>query len=618
MITEEGFVGAIQETLNTDYTIAHSSSQLIKTQIQDWEAEHGEGSLPEEVIWEKIALDLYNPHRRRRQGSPQEHFEPMSKFPIPNSEPPEVRIYPDVGKLMSDDRAISYYQQRIKETPNPIRRARYADIVYCASSQQPEEAYKYGMVAADAYLTQVSLCLDQNRYPELINCLDRATEFALLFNNRELASRSLDHLRIGLKEVVSQEGFLWALWLCKTLIFLSKKFENIIGCEIWIEVKVICDEGISHCKESGDWKLATLFMELGQDIANIEDDKTKVWDYRVQKADYLKQQSRKRESLEGPIEGSLIAFRFMEMTAHAYQRLISLAPDDDKKELMREEAAEALRETRRLICQSEEEMQEHQVSIPIPREALEKGLVEPLLAAPSGDTMLVLARHPELVPDIDNIRAQAADTAEQQPLHYLISQIRLRGGRKIDETSLYDDESAQLMEHLGYWFQMHIRLLDFALHRLKEESRFNANLFIDYIKQWEFLSEADLPFIETGIERYFSGDFISALHVLTPRVEHMLKSALEQAGVSSVVVPNQRQIREQTFGSFLHRPDVRASLGEAIWYYLDYALVNEWGLNIRNDVAHGWVGSPQCNRFPVQIILFAILLLTRLNRADRP
>jgi lysyl-tRNA synthetase class 1 len=357
-------------------------------------------------------------------------------------------------------------------------------------------------------------------------------------------------------------------------------------------------------------------MQLGATVAELMGDESEAWEYQVQEAAYLKEQSRQRESREGPTGGRLTAFKFMEMAVHAYQQLVSLAPDDDKKELMREEVAEARRETRRLIRQSEEEMQEHQVSIPIPREALEKGLIEPLLAAPPGDTMLLLAHHPELVPDIDDIRAQAADTAEQHPFHYLISQIRLRDGRKIGETSLQDDESAQLMEHLGYWFQIHIRLLDFALHRLREEDRFTANSFVEHIKQWEFVSEVDLPFIETGVERYFSGDFVSALHVLTPRVEHMLKSALEQVGVSPVAVPNQRQIREQTFGSFLHRLDVRESLGETIWYYLDFALVNERGLNIRNDVAHGWVASPQCNRYPVQVVLFAILLLTRLRRAD--
>jgi lysyl-tRNA synthetase class 1 len=611
----EEFAQEIKDILEADCTVAHISSDLIKPQIKAWRDAHEGASLPDEVRWEKLALDLHALDRRRRKGA-QERFQPLCRFPVPDTDPPEVHIYPDVDGLMDDEEAISYYCKRIEETSSQVRRARYADIVYCSMARQGGDVYQYGMKAADAYLAQTSLCLEQERYFELIANLDRAAEFAVLFNNKDLAAETTDHIRDALDKVVSRQGFRWALWLCDTLLFLNQKQEDIVDCDTGKEIQVICEEGISYSRDSEDWRLARSLMQLGATVAELMGDESEAWEYQVQEAAYLKEQARQRETREGPTGGSLTAFKIMEMAVHAYQRLVSLAPDDDKKELMREEVAETRREARRLIRQSEEEMQEHQVSIDVPRNGLEREVIEPLLESPPEETLAALACHPNLVPNIDDIRAQATEPVDQYLLHHLFSHIHLRDGRKVDEISLQDDESAQLMEHLGYWFKTHIRLLDFALHRLREEDRFTANSFVEHIKRWDFVSEVDLPFIETGVERYFSGDFISALHVLTPRVEHMLKSALEQVGVSPVAVPNQRQILEQTFGSFLHRPDVRESLGETIWYYLDFALVNERGLNIRNDVAHGWVASPQCNRYPVQVVLFAILLLTRLRRAD--
>jgi hypothetical protein len=171
---------------------------------------------------------------------------------------------------------------------------------------------------------------------------------------------------------------------------------------------------------------------------------------------------------------------------------------------------------------------------------------------------------------------------------------------------------------LDFWFQSHAQFLDFIFYRLREEGRFSTASFMAHLENWEFLDESDVPFIKVGLERYFADDFISALHVLTPRMEHMLKSAFEQVGLPPVAVPSQRQIREQTFGDFLRREEVRRALGEPIWYYLNYALVDERGWNLRNDVAHGWIASPACNRAAVQIVLFAILLLTRLHRASQP
>jgi len=117
--------------------------------------------------------------------------------------------------------------------------------------------------------------------------------------------------------------------------------------------------------------------------------------------------------------------------------------------------------------------------------------------------------------------------------------------------------------------------------------------------------------LEKGINHYFADDHVSALHLLVPRIEHMLKSTFEQTGAPSVTVPNERQIREQTFGDFLRREDVRNILGESIWYYLNFALVDESGLNLRNDIAHGWIELESCNRLTVQISLYCILLLTK-------
>jgi len=45
----------------------------------------------------------------------------------------------------------------------------------------------------------------------------------------------------------------------------------------------------------------------------------------------------------------------------------------------------------------------------------------------------------------------------------------------------------------------------------------------------------------------------------------MLKSTFEQTGAPSVLVPNARQIREQTFGDFLRREHVSNILGKNIW-----------------------------------------------------
>ena len=251
----------------------------------------------------------------------------------------------------------------------------------------------------------------------------------------------------------------------------------------------------------------------------------------------------------------------------------------------------------------------------IPREMLEQ-TIKPLLVVEPEQTLGLLASYDCLLPNIENLRRQAEEAAERPSLMSLIGRTTLRDGRKVDEIPPGEGAAILFRDNLGFWFQTHSHLLHFIISRLRQEGRFSQESFMTHLGHWEFLDENDARFIEVGLERYFADDQISAAHVLIPRLEHMIKSAFEQAGVAPIVSPDRQRIREQTFGDFLCRDEVRGCLGEDIWHYFYYAFVNEHGLNIRNDIAHGWIHPEFCHRGLVQVVLFAILLLTGLGRKE--
>ena len=63
---------------------------------------------------------------------------------------------------------------------------------------------------------------------------------------------------------------------------------------------------------------------------------------------------------------------------------------------------------------------------------------------------------------------------------------------------------------------------------------------------------------------------------------------------------------------------MRQALGENIWHYLYYLLVDERSVNLRNDIAHGWIAALACDRLKTQMIIFTVLLLTGLHRTPEP
>lgn len=619
--SERNLVDSIVAEIDADVSVIQSDNfaAAIRVLLDNWQATHEALGIPDEVKWELFVLDMSAVPRRQRQESLDQRFR-LQQFEFLNREAdlPTAMVYPNVAGLMTDEQALAYYRQRVQATPNPIRKARYADFVWCALRQQRDrKAYQYALEAAEAYLAQAPLCVDQEAYIELVENLDRAGEIAVQLSNQDLAARVVEAIIGSLQKLVEPSRRRWVLEMGDSMLFIDSRFHDLVSVGEWQQIREICNRGILHFDSEGNQHLARSLMELASNVSNRLGDQTMAWDYLVQLAQSLEKEASLRENREGVSGGSSVAYKFMEDAMRFYQWLVSVAPSDSEKQRMQAKVQQAKREVRRLIRQAESEMQAISVSVEMPHDAIEQ-IVSPLLKVEPEQALELLAWAPFLLPDIEDLRRQAAKTAKKYVFASLFGRASLRNGRKVDETPTTVGEAAQFLDHLAIWFQTHAQLLNTILHRLREEKRFSSDSFMTHLHSWEFLDEADVPFIEVGLDHYLSDDFVSALHVLVPRIEHMLKSAFEQAGLPPIVVPNQRQIREQTLGDFLRREEVRQALGEDIWYYLYYSLVDERGLDLRNDVAHGWIVFPACSRVSVQIVLFAILLLTRLRRTPRP
>jgi hypothetical protein len=611
----QGFVAAVVTEVDTDLSVGrpHRLTSRIKKMLNGWSTSHEESAPPDGVRWEILALDIRAVPRSKRSDTPDERFRPKFELVNRDTEPPTMDIYPDVAALMADQQAIAYFRQRAQDTSNPIRKARYADFIWCASKGQDKDAYRYAIEAANAYLAQAPLCIEQERYIQLVEALDRAGEIAVMLNKRDLAAQVVEAMANSVFQLVSPPRFRWVMNASDSLFYISTRFPDVATETTWKQFMEICSEGIAYYESVDNYHLARVLMQKAGQISEYLGDDAMVWTYRVNIAESFEKEAEQKGKAEGVSGGSLAALRLMEDATHLYQQLVSLAPDDTEMNRLQAKVQKTRRDVRRLIRQAEDEMELISSSAEVPREAIEEAIA-PLLEVEPESTLSVLSVAPFLLLDVEDLRREASEAAEKSVFANLLGRATLRDGRKVDEIPPMEGETAQFFDHLSFWFQTHAQFLDIILSRLREEGRFSQELFLQHLQNWEFLDEADVPFIKVGLDRYFSDDHVSALHILVPRIEHILKSVFEQAGLPLAVIPNKRQIREQTFGDFLRRQEVRGILGKDIWHYLYYLLVDERGINLRNDVAHGWITYLACNRLTVQMALFAILLLTNLYR----
>jgi uncharacterized protein DUF4209 len=110
------------------------------------------------------------------------------------------------------------------------------------------------------------------------------------------------------------------------------------------------------------------------------------------------------------------------------------------------------------------------------------------------------------------------------------------------------------------------------------------------------LDEGSVELLRRGCERMIAGDFVSATHILVPRIEDALRQHLNAIGVDTTdyvrLGDGTSRTDDATLGSLMRRklPDgrtVREYLGGDLWDHLDSALNRQTGLNLRNEFAHG-------------------------------
>ncbi|KQY46381.1 DUF4209 domain-containing protein [Cellulomonas sp. Root137] len=90
-----------------------------------------------------------------------------------------------------------------------------------------------------------------------------------------------------------------------------------------------------------------------------------------------------------------------------------------------------------------------------------------------------------------------------------------------------------------------------------------------------------------GLLHGLSGDFPSAVSVLVPQVEQLVRRHLKLAGVHTLYVAEDGTEQEKALGSLLEAPETEATFGRNWTFELRTLLSEQLGVNLRNDLAHG-------------------------------
>jgi len=126
----------------------------------------------------------------------------------------------------------------------------------------------------------------------------------------------------------------------------------------------------------------------------------------------------------------------------------------------------------------------------------------------------------------------------------------------------------------------------------------------------QFLSRTELKahttFVQKALQHYFAGDYISAIHVLVPRLEGILREFLKLEGLEVLHKTADGSWEEKTLSRLLDQTSgVEKIISIDLLMYLRYLLVRKMGDNKRNEISHALLEEAEFK----EVLSFRLILL---------
>ncbi len=126
-----------------------------------------------------------------------------------------------------------------------------------------------------------------------------------------------------------------------------------------------------------------------------------------------------------------------------------------------------------------------------------------------------------------------------------------------------------------------------------------------------------IPQDRTGLwgKALFAGyerDFVTALHILIPQIEHMVRVHLKQAGAKTTNLAKDGVQNENGMSTLMDLPEAEQVFGKDLAFELRSLFCDAFGPNLRNELAHGLLDESAC-RLPYAIYAWWLALRLTFN-----
>lgn len=462
-------------------------------------------------------------------------------------------------------------KQLIETVQDAELRSRLADILWVRQGDA-----SVASLAVDSYLSSALHLKDVVQWADGYDRLKRSFDIAVFLGKETKAYRkTIDYLQKQLSEFGAEEPTPWWAKLINLLLDAGEGNASRFAS--------ICGTSAQRCETAGQWETARLYWQVkarcetaaGQD-KNKEMALKHAADTYVKQADVV--QSEAQPITDHALELMRSAMESLAKVPGNEQAVIELKKQVDALELKRNDAP--MMKPSRMDPAGITQWARDQVKSKDLRGAL-----------------VALANLAE-TPKPAELEEQVDAKTGRMPFQYLISTVGMDQEGKAashapaaftgDTREIRTAKEAELYQEAARNRQIAVlALIDPARRQVLSDH-------VVRLDDWRAFT-TDNPFVPVGREEIFArgmdagmnGDFLVAVSLLTPQVENAVRIVLKKAGVVTSKIDMRNVEQERVLGALLDMDEAERVFGRDLMFDLRGLLVEKFGSNMRNELAHG-------------------------------
>jgi len=275
---------------------------------------------------------------------------------------------------------------------------------------------------------------------------------------------------------------------------------------------------------------------------------------------------------------------------------------------LKKEANSLTKEIQQYGEQSIQTLQKLEFSYNIPMEEFQKSL-ETMLSGTFEEIIMRFCG--TFLPNLTHEREALKKNAQEFIFSNLVTvYLKDKKGRTIAEVGSYDsDPEGRLIYHISQKLQFNPISIHETIKALKGKygSELLGNL-IDCIYNNSIFDQNQKHLLEKGLKAYLEEDYIVAIHLLVPQIEHTIRNFIDILTGEIYKKGDLGSISLKSLDTLLNEECLQNILTERITTYLKLILTDKRGWNLRNDICHA-LKTPQEYDYKSADRLFHIIIL---------